>query len=78
MCNTHTLSLLLSYVLSHKVFEDGGFSSGLATDDGNLGKVQRSVAAQRGKGILQVVNNLNQALHPLVGRHGERERERER
>ena len=55
--------------LSDEVFEDGRFPCRLAADDSNLRQVERVVLAEVSKRVLQLVDNRNQPLHPLVRRH---------
>ena len=61
--------LLKKDLLSDKVFQDGGFSGGLASDNSNLRQVDDHRHPELRKGILHPIDDRDECLHALIPRH---------
>lgn len=57
-------------LLPDEVLQDRRLARTLTSDDGDLGQVELHGDPERGEGILELVDDRDQRLHPRVPRHG--------
>ncbi len=69
---------MMMILLSDEVFQNRGFSGGLASDDGDLGQVDDHRDAQLGEGILHPIDNRNEDLHSSIARRHPEDLNRQR